>query len=74
MTAPAPKTKTICGISADLRLTTDDLARLNPEQIAAVFDGIGKVAAVLAGAQPTEPGEPPADTSWVQTTDIREDR
>jgi hypothetical protein len=36
----------IVSLSFDIAVTAEDLAKLTPEQIASLFDGIGKVAAV----------------------------
>jgi hypothetical protein len=38
----------VVALSIDLHVTADDLARLSPEQISALFDGVGKVAAIQA--------------------------
>lgn len=51
--APASTNPTVLSVSADLRLTTDTLARLSPEQVAAVFEGVGKItAATVADTRP----------------------
>lgn len=39
---------TIVSMSIDISLTADDLRKLSSEQISALFDGVGKVAAVKA--------------------------
>ena len=34
-------------VGVDMRLTADDIARLTPEQARAVFEGVGRIAALL---------------------------
>jgi hypothetical protein len=43
-----PLADTVLGFSFDFALTKDDLAKLNPDQIQAVFEAVGKVMAIKA--------------------------
>jgi hypothetical protein len=45
---PARRPNTVVSLSISIDVTTEDLAKLSAEQIAALFDGVGKVAAVKA--------------------------
>jgi hypothetical protein len=44
-------------LTLDLRLTAEDLAPLVPSQIAAVFEGIGKLAALQRGTTSEQASE-----------------
>lgn len=55
----APKT-TVVHLALDLRLTAEDFAPLTPDQIAAVFEGVGKLVALQHGSGRTpEPSDEP---------------
>jgi hypothetical protein len=41
-------------VTADLRFTTDDIAKLTPEQTEALFEGIGKLAAATVATPQQE--------------------
>jgi hypothetical protein len=53
--------RVITKFGIDMRLTGADLANLSPEQIAAVYEGIGKVASLQhADRRPTDTGSYPS--------------
>ncbi len=52
------KDRPVVGVALDLRLTTDDLAALSPEQVQAVFEGVGHLTALTVSEVPELPGVP----------------
>lgn len=55
---PRPAAKApLVHLTLDLRLTAEDMAPLVPSQIAAVFEGVGKLAALQHGASPARAEE-----------------
>lgn len=47
-------TEALIGLSLDIRLTLDDLARLNPEQITALFGAFATIAQLADREHPRE--------------------
>ena len=46
----APASPPVLAFSFDFSLSADDLKKLKPDQIAAMFEAVGKVMAIKAGA------------------------